>query len=74
MAGIGVMPTGRATFRSKGSELRVVLNDLQKQPEEGKAVAPSAKVKIKTHNRVIYTILAPVQWSLNLIGPWFPHL
>lgn len=37
-------------------------------------MAPSARVKIKTHNQVIYTILAPVRWSLNLMGLWFPHL
>lgn len=58
----------------KAPELLAVLSDLEKQPEEGQEAAPSAKVKIKTHNQVICTILGPVQWSLNLIGPRFPFL
>lgn len=38
---------------SKIPNLLAVLNDLEKQPEEGKEVAPPAEVKIKTHNQVI---------------------
>lgn len=30
-----------------------MLDDLEKQPEEGKEVAPPAEGKIKTHNQVI---------------------